>query len=489
MRNALVVFIVLFLASVTYSFADSPRVTEAGFVVQNADEASYANVNIFFSNPDGSEAHQVTRILDPNSSLLIDLDDIDELTPGWAGSAVISSDRPLFGAGWAETFSKYGKPEGLGWYNLPSSITADTTVYVPVIRNDPANGFGFNLWIQNAGSATASVTVTYYASVGGSSYGSTCPDLAPGASLDSINSCSASLPASFVGSAVVLSSQPVVVVANQSNGAKRTECLYNGIPGSGADEELFFPIVLNSYQNWYSSFTVQNMGTSEAQGVFDYYADGCGTPCDGEDTLSSAPIGPAYGYMFIPVTSSFSGYGRFFASGKSFGGVASVRNEPAGTGYCYNGFRGGTGYPVPEESSWYLPGVNGDSQIVVKNTNESTGGTLMISWSGVSGQQTVELSANDKKTIIPAVPAGWSGNGVIQSTAGLPLAIVVQNVQPGSNDRGAYNAYGTAMGVTSLVPQGEIHVYVPRVRKAENFLSTIWKVYNPAILKGTGSEQ
>ncbi|MDH3328525.1 MAG: hypothetical protein OEM01_04770 [Desulfobulbaceae bacterium] len=488
MKKILVVFIFLLLALVTDSFADSPRVMKAGFVVQNGSNEE-ATVAIYFYNPDGSEAHHITQTLASSSSSLIDLDAIDELTPGWSGSAVISSDNVLAGAGWAETFSKYGRPEGMGWYNLPGA--GYTPVYVPLIRNNPANGFEFNLWIQNAGSADAAVTVTYYA-LGGGSSSSTCPDLTPGASLDSINSCSPSLPDPFVGSAVVSSNQPVVVVANQSNPAKMTECLYNGIPGSGADEELFFPIVQNNYQGWYSSFTVQNMGTSTAQGNFNYYSDCGSATCALVDSLPSDSITPGYGYVFTPVTSPFSGYGKFVTtSGQTFGSVASVWNDPAKAGYCYNGFGGGISYPVPEESTWYVPGVNSDSRIVVKNTNESTGGTVTVSWLGLSAQQTVVLSANGKQVITPAVPAGWSGSAKIEATTALPLAIVVQNVQPGGNDRGAYKAYGQDMGVTNLfvTQRGAMYLYVPRVRKAQQFLSTIWKVYNPAILKGAKGEE
>jgi hypothetical protein len=452
-KKILVVFIFLLLAIVTESLAQKPQVLKAGFVVQNTSPTTSANVAIEFYNPDGSNENGINLTIAPHSSSLIDLDDLSGITPGWSGSAIITADTPVVGVGFTETFSTYGKPEGIGWNNLPVPGGGPLTfVFVPQIRKETNTGFGFKLWLQNAGNSTATVAVTYYAHAGGSTYNSTCPNLAPGASLELIASCTPALPDLFTGSAVISSDQPVVAVANQSNPAKMTQCLYNGVSGSDVDMELFFPIVQNNYQGWYSSFTVQNTGSSAAQGNFEYYADCGNATCAVEGSLF-ATIDPGYGHVFTPVIDSFSGYGKFTADGP-VASVARLWSDPAGAGYCYNGFGG-----VGVESSWFLPSVNGDSKIVVKNTSNITDGSIVVSWSGLPDQQTVNLLPNDKQEITPAVPAGWSGSGVVQSTGGLPLAIVVQNEQSGGNDLGAYTAYGNSKGAATL--------YVPLVRKAE----------------------
>ena len=478
MKTILTGFVVLLLISVNDSFADSHAGNQAGFVVQNFDNSTVVNIMVKLVKQDGTIVDQITKTLAPHSSERFNPADFKEVEPGISYSGIVSADGPVAAVGWLETTMNDGRSGGIGWYNLPGSNDVDNVVYVPMVYEDPVKGLGTDIWVQNAGSSEATISITYYAYEGLDTYIATCPSLKPMTSLNTEYSCSSDRPSSFKGTAVISADQPIAVVVNLSNPLKKTECLYNGT--SSGSEDLFFPIVQNNYQGWYSNFSCQNTGSSQAQSTFSYRLE-CGNTCPWENPLVSDLINPGRGHVFTPVTDIFSGYGEITTSGSLFSSVAWIWNDLVKTGYCYNSFK----YPVLEDSIWPIISVDSSTRVVVKNTSDKTG-TIKISWQGQSEQQTEALEAYEKVTIAP--PVGWSPkSGVIESTGGdMPLVILVVNKQSGGGDHGAYNALGSRR----YIKKSAIYmVYVPVIKKSPFILSSIWKIYNPAAIKGRKEEK
>ncbi len=477
MKTILAGFVVLLLILVNDSFADSHAVNQAGFVVQNLDNSTVVNIIVEVVKQDGTIVDQITKTLDPQSSERFNPADFKEVVPGISYSGIVVADGPVAAVGWLETTMTNGTSGGIGWYNMPGSNDVDNVVYVPMFYEDPVRGLGTDIWVQNAGSSEATISVTYYAYEGLDTYIATCPSLKPVTSLNTENSCSSDRPSSFKGTAVISADQPIAVVVNLSNPLKKTECLYNA--SSGGSGNLFFPVVQNNYQGWYSNFSCQNVGASQAQSTFSYRLE-CDNTCPWEDPLVSDPINPGRGYVFTPMTDIFSGYGEITTSGSLFSSVAWIWNDLVKTGYCYNSFE----YPVLEDSIWPIISADCSTRVVVKNTSDKTG-TIKISWQGQSEQQTEALEAYEKLTITP--PDGWlARSGVIESTDGdMPLAILVVNKQSGGNDLGAYNALGSKDYTGKIAIYS---IYIPVIKKSPT-ISSIWKVYNPATMTGRREEK
>ena len=130
-----------------------------------------------------------------------------------------------------------------------------TKVYAPVVMS---GYYGYNtaITVQNAGSATANVTVTYSNSTTRSF------TLASGAS-NTLLDFQILPAATSLYSAVIESTnaQPLIVTVNESNSAKYATT-YEGLTSGGTN--LVAPIVMKEYYGFGSSVTCQNIGTSTA---------------------------------------------------------------------------------------------------------------------------------------------------------------------------------------------------------------------------------
>lgn len=138
-------------------------------------------------------------------------------------------------------------------YAFSAFSSGATRVYAPVVMS---NFYGYNsaTTVQNAGSATANVTVTY-------SNGATRNfTLAPGAS-NTLLDFQILPPSTSLYSAVVQStnSQPLIVTVNESDNGKFASTYEGSVSGG---RTLVAPIVMKTYYNYGSSITCQNIGSS-----------------------------------------------------------------------------------------------------------------------------------------------------------------------------------------------------------------------------------
>lgn len=171
-------------------------------------------------------------------------------------SARITGSGPL--AAITQIYGGVGTPVQDQLYAFSAFSGGATKVYAPVVMS---NYFGYNtaITVQNAGSATASVRVTY-------SNGTLRNfDLAAGASNTLLDF--QILPASnSLYSAVIENTgatpQPLIVTVNESKGTGKYATTYEGQATGG--KTLVAPIVMKTYFGYSSSITCQNVGSGTA---------------------------------------------------------------------------------------------------------------------------------------------------------------------------------------------------------------------------------
>jgi len=171
-------------------------------------------------------------------------------------------------------------------YSYNPFKSGSTTAYAPVIMNN-FYGYFTALVIQNMGSATANVTVSY-------TNGDTSNvNIAPGAAstLLTMNE----LPAGNILYGATIEStnaQPIVVLVNESNLYNRAAS-YSGF--SAGSTEVRAPIVMKRYYAYNSSVTCQNVGTAATTMTINY-ASGASGPT----TSPNIPIGGTH--LFYQLT-------------------------------------------------------------------------------------------------------------------------------------------------------------------------------------------
>ncbi|RMG89932.1 MAG: hypothetical protein D6706_20480 [Chloroflexi bacterium] len=130
-----------------------------------------------------------------------------------------------------------------------------------------------NAVLQNSGSSTATIVVTYYDANGTKQYDHTGISLAAGA-VTEVKTQDEPLPSGFQGTAVVSSDQPLAsVVSIKSTGVtasagQTTQAAYNGT--SSPATTLFFPSVWR-FSGIVSIVTIQNTENTSASVTVDFY--------------------------------------------------------------------------------------------------------------------------------------------------------------------------------------------------------------------------
>jgi hypothetical protein len=126
-----------------------------------------------------------------------------------------------------------------------------TLAYAPVIMN---NYYGYNtaLTVQNLGSSSTAVTVTY-------SSGLVKTATVAGNSSQLFYTPNEGLAVGFIGGAKIQSSsQPIVALVNESSGSNRAAS-YEGFKAGSLTANA--PIVLKRYYSYSTSITCQNVGS------------------------------------------------------------------------------------------------------------------------------------------------------------------------------------------------------------------------------------
>ncbi|PDV98849.1 hypothetical protein [Candidatus Chloroploca asiatica] len=221
------------------------------FAVQNAGTAA-APVTVSFNPGDAGTAHTVnSAAIAPGASLVFDQSTLTELGDRFVGSAQITSAQPL-----AVIVNQVGKTGFRTQLTYSGFAAGSTEVVLPLVQQANA-GFFSGISIQNIGSAAADVTVAFGANTisGGASLTNQTFNLGAGASRAIIVNGADR----YVGSAVVTSAQPIVVVVNQLSGQFGTS--YEGISSASATTRASLPLLMANNAGFFTAVQCRNAGT------------------------------------------------------------------------------------------------------------------------------------------------------------------------------------------------------------------------------------
>jgi hypothetical protein len=344
-------------------------------------------------------------------------------TASWVGGISISSDRNIVAVGRPHVGAEVASYDGFKQGSLTS--------YVPMLFKNAYGSYNSALYVQNVDSSnTANITVKYYDSDGllKCTRTDTISPLASKGYWMPTETCnSGSLPAGWVGGAVVTSDKPIVAVGRPHVG---TEVMtYNGFTeGSLA---TYIPMLFKgAYGGSYNSaFYIQNVNDSLPASITIKYYDSAGLlQCTKADTIQ--PLA-SKGY-WVPTATCDTGS----IPAGWIGGVVVTSDQPiVGVGRphigtqvtTYNGFTGGG-------SNSYIPmlfkaayGGSYNAAFYLQNTDETNPATITIKYYDNTGS----LNCTKADTIQPlaskgywlpstacdtgALPTGWAGGVVVTS--------------------------------------------------------------------------
>ncbi len=372
-----------------------------GFQLQNL-EAQAATVTINYYDQAGATSATVNTTIAANGSTTYF--PLSSVPTGFSGSVIVSSDRAL------ASIVNVLTSDFAGGASYSGATSGATTVNLPLIMK--AN-FNYNTWyaVQNAGSSSATVNVTYS--------GSSCTDtgtIAPGASKIFDQKANTCLAAGYVGAAKVTNAstnQPLVVAVMQIVDTAKTLLSYNGFTTSDESTAPVMPLVST---NWFGSLTgiqIQNTGASSTD-VTMQFTPGTGFPgaaCSQTKTVAAG----ASATFFLPMpagcgtnqsnqTNAFVGSGKVTVNTGSMPLVAIVNqiNTKNKTGSAYNGANPSNGtskvsFPlIMDRNFGYFTGFS-VANVGTSSTTVScsfTNSTLVVSGTVASGAALASVQLN-----------------------------------------------------------------------------------------------
>jgi len=404
-----------------------------GLQVQNlSDHAAHIVIEFIWAMGEplqGQVAVQHRDEIDANASAQYYLPShIPGMPQGFKGSAMIRSDQPIRCI--ANT-----KCTSLAFERLASTggIVESATAYrAPYLRKDY---FGRNscIAIQNLSAQAAGVTIAYYDDSGlvTSHLGS----IAPYASSYVYQASEGNLPPGFHGSAVVSSSGPLAAVVVNGDAATNyaTAAIegYQAIPATDATNTLYMPKLTVNYYGYQSSFTVQNVGTSNATMTVYYDFSGGSysktSPSIPPNCTWSVYLATSY-YSGIPQGFVGSGSGRIVSSQPIVGLVTEARTD-LGYAVVWNATPDGASTDTvlfPKFDRWYYNysgGIQIQNQGSVATTMQATfsepGYPDVVAYSGSVG---AGASCSWYGPDVPNLRDGFHGSVTVTNSAGQPIA-------------------------------------------------------------------
>ncbi|MBP1467095.1 hypothetical protein EYB53_015380 [Candidatus Chloroploca sp. M-50] len=224
------------------------------FAVQNAGTAAAPVTVVFTPGPganDGTADTVTSAAIAPGASLVFDQSTRTELGTRFVGSAQITSAQPV-----AVVVNQVGKAGFQTQLTYSGFAAGSTEVVLPLVQQANA-GFFSGISIQNIGTAAADVTVAYGANTvaDGVSLTNETFNLGAGASQAIIVNGADR----YIGSAIVTSAQPIVVVVNQLSTQFGTS--YEGISSAGATTRVSLPLLMANNGGFFTAVQCRNAGT------------------------------------------------------------------------------------------------------------------------------------------------------------------------------------------------------------------------------------
>ncbi|MGA9347691.1 MAG: hypothetical protein WBW48_02650, partial [Anaerolineae bacterium] len=250
------ILVVAFLLPTLVSAQGAGITWNSGFQVQNLENA-VASINIMYYDQTGAEVipggvDDTIPALGSKTYYPIP----HAIGATFNGSVVISSDKQVVAI--ANLLASGTLSAG----SATNSFSAGAmTMNLPLIMRGNA---GFNTWfnVQNTGTSSTNVTVTYYPGSAGNSGVTETASIPAGAAHTFDQETKTALGTKFVGSALVTSnSQAIVATVEQAGtGSIKTLLGYNGF--TGGSTTVVAPLVMANNAGFFTGIQVQNVGTA-----------------------------------------------------------------------------------------------------------------------------------------------------------------------------------------------------------------------------------
>lgn len=364
----------------------------------------------------------------------------------WQGAVVIESTEPI------AVITNVAEPAAsnvtyaAGAYDGVADTRTAQEIVFPFVMYD-FYGYNTDFAIQNAGSAEATVTLTYY-KTGSTAAAKTVQNIkiAPGSSYyRNQKTADTDLGATWSGVVVVSSTQPVAGVVNENPNAGGQILNYEGFPSGGTTVNMPFLCKGFTSLSWYTGFQVVAMADNTV-GTIKFYKTGESTPT-AEVDLSLSKYGslewnmrdkPASDYKNgVGIPDNWSGAGVIELTSGSAVAIVNERGKSGlgdDMGLTYSGFDTG------------LSKANMTFPFVIKNyykfytafqvVNVGTAGTVTVyydaqpgsglnsyTWTSASLATNESLECNQLYggCIDTTLPDSWVGSVRVVGAAGVQL--------------------------------------------------------------------
>lgn len=311
----------------------------SGFQVQNL-ESSTASITItFYPQGTGAPISVGDTIAGNSSKTYFPLTAVSD---GFNGSVVISSNTDI-----RAIVNVLGSGPGSVGGSYTGFSAGSTQVNLPLImRNNSGYDTFFN--VQNAGSASTTVNVAYYPLPGYGNSGVTdSATLEVGRATTFDQEAKSALGSRFIGSAVVTSSEPVVVSVSEVNAeATKALLLYSGFTGSGSST-VNLPLIMSANSGYSTGVQVQNLGPGTTNVTISYGTNIAGAFSPSAETVTGVAVGGSVNFLQLVGSGQWTG-SRYVGSATvtCSGGALCVAlvnqiGQPAGAafqGSSYEGF-------------------------------------------------------------------------------------------------------------------------------------------------------
>lgn len=409
-------------------FAQSIQWT-SGFQVQNL-ASSDAAVVISYYNQDGTTA--IPDVSDTIPAMSSKTYYPIAAPSGFNGSVVISSNEELVAI--ANTLGD--SPQYAA--STESFSAGATSVKLPLLMR---NNGGYYTWfnVQNTGSADASVTVQYVAGSSGSDHTTSAVTIKPGAAATFDQHDLTSLGTTFVGSAVVSSTQPVVASVMQVGEIYKNMMGYNGFIGGSTQVNM--PLIMANNSGFYTGFQVQNIGTMATPVTVTYGTNIGGTFAPAVET---ATLQPNESTTFLQntgqwATPKYVGSATITADQPVVAIVNQVKVTGVALGTAYDGFdpdaatNKASAPLIMANNSGYYTGVQ------IMNVGDSTAPVTVTYAANIAGTyappvETTTLEPGDSYNSIQNA-GSWTGNKYVggltaEAPDGAKIVMIVNQIWP-----------------------------------------------------------
>ncbi len=311
-----------------------------GEQVQNVGTAT-ANIVVTAYDKNGALTYTASQTITVGAAFTFLPGNFAGMPSGFIGSAVVSSDQPIKAIVAVTNFlaGSLGVSGGKAVAQYQGTENADTALYFPLVKNNRA-GNSTAYYVQNAGTAAASVTAVFKMDTGTPGvYTTTVASVGPN-KMVVINPSDAGVPSApgtggrdNVGSLTVTSAQPLAGTVLEYKVGQTIATVLNGTRGFTAADfatKAYAPVVKNNRADHFTGVQVQNVSAGPVDITITYVGSSAGTPCVGNtytDTATGVAAGTSKTFVQLTGQTNLPSNCTASATINATGNIVAIVNE------------------------------------------------------------------------------------------------------------------------------------------------------------------